>query len=118
MNSVKAYMKGLNDPSYEEVIKSVSGIIFLATPHRGTDFAKTLNRIIQASLVSNPKHFITEISAGSHMIQNINEQFRHVAPNLQIFSFYETQPTRIMMKSRIVGKALFLFIDLFLTYYR
>jgi hypothetical protein len=99
-------MQGQNDPTYASIIKSVSSIIFLSTPHRGTNLAETLNRILQVSFVSNPMQFIAELANGSQTLQKLNEQFRHVAPKLQIVSFYETRPTKILKKTQIVCKCL------------
>jgi hypothetical protein len=96
-------MLGINDPSYEDVVKSVSSIIFLSTPHRGTNLAETLNRILQVSFVSSPMQFIAELAAGSQTIQKLNEQFRHVAPKLQIVSFYETRPTAMLKNAQVVS---------------
>lgn len=96
-------MLGQNDPTYEYIIKSVSSIIFLSTPHRGTNLAETLNRILQVSFVTNPMQFIAELAAGSQTLQKLNEQFRHVAPKLQIVSFYETRPTTVFKKTQIVS---------------
>ena len=95
-------MQGQNDPMYEDIIKAVSSIIFLSTPHRGTNLAETLNRILQVSFVTNPRRFIAELAAGSQTLQKINEQFRHVAPKLQIVSFYETRPTTVARKTYLV----------------
>jgi hypothetical protein len=96
-------MQGQNDPIYEDIIKAVLSIIFLSTPHRGTNLAEILNRILQVSFVTNPTQFISELGAGSQTLQKLNEQFRHVAPKLQIVSFYETRPTTMFMKTQIVG---------------
>ncbi|KAF7503753.1 hypothetical protein GJ744_003295 [Endocarpon pusillum] len=98
----EAYMQGQNDPTYEDIIKTVSSIIFLSTPHRGTNLAETLNRILQVSFVANPMQFIAELASGSQTLQKLNEQFRHVAPKLQIVSFYETRPTTILKKTHIM----------------
>ncbi|PMD32251.1 YVTN repeat-like/Quino protein amine dehydrogenase [Hyaloscypha variabilis F] len=98
----EAYMQGQNDPTYAAIIKSVSSIIFLATPHRGTNLAETLNRILQVSFITNPMQFIAELAAGSQTLQKLNEQFRHVAPKLQIVSFYETRPTTMFKKAQIM----------------
>ncbi|KAL8930490.1 MAG: hypothetical protein Q9208_000674 [Pyrenodesmia sp. 3 TL-2023] len=95
-------MQGQNDPTYEYIIKSVSSIIFLSTPHRGTNLAETLNRILQVSFATNPMQFIAELAAGSQTLQKLNEQFRHVAPKLQIVSFYETRPTTLIKKTQIM----------------
>jgi hypothetical protein len=38
-------------------------------------------------------------------LQNLNEQFRHVAPRLDIVSFYETLPTPLGIKrARVVSR--------------
>lgn len=100
----QAYIQGQHDPEYEDIIRAVTAITFLATPHRGSDFAKTLNRILQSTLLSTPKQYITDLSKNSFTLQKLNEQFRHIAPRLNIISFYETQPTSIgHKKARVVS---------------
>ncbi|KAF1836460.1 NACHT and WD domain protein [Decorospora gaudefroyi] len=95
----EAYMQGQNDPEYEDIVKAISAIVFLATPHRGTNLAKILNRILQSTPLTNSKQFISELTRNSSTLQKLNEQFRHIAPKLQIVSFYETQPTSIGFKN-------------------
>ncbi|KAI1661234.1 hypothetical protein F4813DRAFT_385767 [Daldinia decipiens] len=95
----EAYMQGQNDPEYESIIKAISAITFLATPHRGTHLAETLNRILQTAMITNSKQYISDLAKNSFTLQKLNEQFRHIAPRLDIVSFYETQPTSITSKS-------------------
>ncbi|KAM7184417.1 hypothetical protein V8F20_012240 [Naviculisporaceae sp. PSN 640] len=92
----EAYIQGQHDPDYVHIIKSVLAILFLSTPHRGTNLAETLSRILQVSPISTPKPYIHELVQNSLTIQRINEQFRHLAPKLNIISFYETSPTAIV----------------------
>lgn len=92
----EAYMQGKDDPQYAAIIEAISSIIFLSTPHRGTNLAETLNRILKVSSVSGPMKFISELASGSQTLQKLNDSFRHVAPKLQIISFYETRPTPII----------------------
>lgn len=100
---LQAYMQGQFDPEYKAIVKSVSAILFMSTPHRGTNLAETLNRILQVSFVSAPRQYINDLVKNSATIQKINEQFRHLAPNLSIVSFYEAKPTAIGFSSnRIV----------------
>ncbi|KAL4923585.1 uncharacterized protein BDV17DRAFT_296216 [Aspergillus undulatus] len=91
----EAYMQGQNDPLYEHIVKAISAIIFLATPHRGSNLADILNRVLEATWLSNSKLYISELSTDHFTLQKLNEQFRHIAPRLDIVSFYETQPTSI-----------------------
>lgn len=88
-------MQGQNDPNYEAIIKAVSAIIFLSTPHRGTNLAQTLNRILDTIMITNAKQYIADLKSNSLTLQKLNEQFRHIAPRLDIVSFYETMPTPI-----------------------
>lgn len=95
----EAYMQGQNDPKYESIIKAISAITFLATPHRGTNLAELLDRILRSTFVTNSKQYISELAKNSFTLQKLNEQFRHIAPRLDIVSFYETQSTSIGLKS-------------------
>ncbi|KAL8730575.1 MAG: hypothetical protein Q9181_004614 [Wetmoreana brouardii] len=94
-----AYMQGQNDPEYETIIKAISAITFLATPHRGTNLAELLDRILRSGVFTNSKHYISELGKSSFTLQKLNEQFRHIAPRLDIVSFYETQSTSIGLKN-------------------
>ncbi len=101
---MQAYLQGQHDPEYESIIKAVSAIIFLATPHRGTNLAELLDRILRSTMFSSSKQYVSELTKNSFTLQKLNEQFRHIAPKLDIVSFYETQSTAIgTKKCRIVS---------------
>ena len=98
-------MQGQNDPKFESIIKAITAITFLATPHRGTNLAELLDRILRTTFVTNSKQYISELAKNSFTLQRLNEQFRHIAPRLDIVSFYETQSTPIGFKSaRVVSR--------------
>ncbi|KAL3419421.1 NACHT and WD domain-containing protein [Phlyctema vagabunda] len=90
----RAYILGQNDDEYKQIIRSVSAIMFMATPHRGSKLAEILTRILAASLQS-PKSFINDLKKGSSALEDLNEQFRHIAPKISIVSFYETLATKV-----------------------
>ncbi|KAH7169906.1 NACHT and WD domain protein [Dactylonectria macrodidyma] len=94
----EAYMQGQHDPEYAAIVKAITAITFLATPHRGTNLAQVLSRILQTTVFTNSKQFISEMGRHSLSLQKLNEQFRHIAPKLDIVSFYETRPTPIGLK--------------------
>lgn len=77
-------------------------MLFLSTPHRGTDLARFLNRILTFSMIASPKQYIAEIEQNSTNIEQLNEEFRNFADRLDIFSFYETLKTTVGHKR--VGK--------------
>ena len=100
----KAYLLGQIDEEYQAIAGSISAIIFLATPHRGTNLAEVLTKVLTASLQS-PKTFIAELNRNSSALEELNEQFRHVAPRLSIVSFHETLPTSVgPMKLMVLEK--------------
>ena len=97
----KACVLGQNDEHYKALVRSISAIIFLSTPHRGSNLAELLNRILVASFQS-ARNFITDLNRSSMALEEINEQFRHIAPRLSIWSFYETLPTSIGPRKMMV----------------
>ncbi|KAK4207127.1 hypothetical protein QBC37DRAFT_433960 [Rhypophila decipiens] len=98
----EAYICGQLDPDYSHIVEAVLAIVFLSTPHRGSNLAETLNRILRVSPLSTPKPYVNELIQGSFTIQKINEQFRHMAPKLNIVSFYETRPTTIIRGVKVM----------------
>lgn len=92
----RAYIQGSNNEEYRGVISSIKAALFLATPHRGTDLAESLNRILSSSIFGHSsKDYIAELTTGSTTIDELNESFRHHASRLRIFSFYETLSTPV-----------------------
>lgn len=96
IKGIQAYILGQNDDNYRKMVKATHAILFLSTPHRGTNLADVLNKILMVSIFNHtPKLYIAELRRNSPTLEDINEQFRHIAPSLQIISFYETLPTPI-----------------------
>lgn len=53
-------------------------------------------------MVTSSKQYVADLATNSLTLQKLNEQFRHIAPKLDIVSFYETQPTSIGLKNNRV----------------
>lgn len=103
LTKVQAYLLGQNDDHYRDMIKAAHAILFLSTPHRGTHLAEILNKILAVSILNHsPKQYIAELKRNSPTLEDLNEQFRHVALSLKIMSFFETLYTSIGPSS-IVG---------------
>ena len=90
----KAYLLGQNDEIYQEIVRSISAMVFLATPHRGSNLAEILNRLLAVSFQPS-REFIADLYKNSPALEELNEQFRHIAPKLSIWSFYETRVTPV-----------------------
>ncbi|MCJ1384404.1 hypothetical protein MMC17_007520 [Xylographa soralifera] len=75
--SKKAYIIGLNDPQYRDIAEAIFAMIFLATPHRGSQDANTLNNILKVT-PGGAKAYVTELAKNSFTLQDISEQFRNI----------------------------------------
>ncbi|KFY44177.1 hypothetical protein V494_01601 [Pseudogymnoascus sp. VKM F-4513 (FW-928)] len=99
----KAFIMGINSSEYKDVVSSIRAVVFISTPHRGTGLAEMLNRILSASVFNHtPKQYINELRENSPTLEEINESFRHHAPSLRIFSFYETLRTPVGIKTAMI----------------
>jgi hypothetical protein len=72
-------------------------MVFLATPHRGSDSAKTLEHFLRYGMVLSSREYVSDLGRNTGAIQTINEDFRHVADYVRLFSFYETLKTGNVM---------------------
>lgn len=87
----KAYISATQDPAHRALADRFAAIFFLATPHRGSDYATLLKKILK---VAFERAYIEDLERNSGAIQVINDQFRHVSGGLELWSFYETQNMR------------------------
>ncbi|KAI4257311.1 MAG: hypothetical protein L6R42_005750, partial [Xanthoria sp. 1 TBL-2021] len=102
----KAYIVGKHDPEFSGIMAQVHGMLFLATPHRGSQYAKVLNNILStAPTGAPPKAYIASLDAQSEALQDINEQFRKICHDLVLVSFWETSKISFgLAKAHIVEK--------------
>jgi hypothetical protein len=104
----KACILSREDPAFYELGTRIHSIYFLATPHRGSDLAHTLNNLLKAMPTGN-KPFIGSLERNSETINTLNDQFRHICKGLAIHSFTESVPTSVMVGSVVVSS--FLVVD-------
>lgn len=79
--------------------------MFLATPHRGSNFAQILQNMLRVSPIHSTKGYLVDLAKGSVTLQGINEDFRHVASDYRLVSFYESLETRIGPTTIVNGPA-------------
>ncbi len=100
LTSRKAYILAREDPALRELVRRIHTLYFLATPHRGSDLAKTLINILKVSY--GQKAFVSDLERNSSLIKSTNDSFRHHAEDLQLWSFYETFPCQILLRSVLI----------------
>src|SRR2546421_907517 len=81
------------DNHYGDILRACSGIIFMGTPHRGSDIASwtaVLSRIINIATLSQVLRddLLRDLSRGSTALQTISRQFAQRG-SMDIVSFYE-----------------------------
>lgn len=96
----KAYILAREDHALKKLASRIHTLYFLATPHRGSDLTKTLVNILRVSYGQKP--FVMELDRNSRSIASINDSFRHLAEDLQLWSFYETIPSNIVIKNAMI----------------
>lgn len=94
----KAYLLASREcPDLADRIKS---IVFLATPHRGSDSADLLHNILE--LAGNQKPFVDDLVRSSPSLQRINDEFCYVADELDLWSFFEERKMRVGLRAEFV----------------
>jgi WD40 repeat protein len=98
----QAYVIARRDPSFADLAKRMEAMIFLATPHRGSNLAKTLNDILRVSGVLAPRAYISNLDSQNEILSQLNDAFRHYAADVSLYSFYESRPTKLHVHSEII----------------
>lgn len=95
----KAFILAQSIPNFKQRIRS---IFFLATPHRGSDYAALLNNILTVSGFLSPRQYLSDLTTGSTSAQIINDEFGKQAKDLPVFSFYETLRMSMGISSSLI----------------
>ncbi|DAA78513.1 TPA_exp: Uncharacterized protein A8136_4489 [Trichophyton benhamiae CBS 112371] len=92
----KALILCSDKPSLRRIPAALSGIVFLAAPHRGSSLADIANRLVRQLRIRLPRKFINALKKNSVELERIATDFQQIANqrNLPIFSFYELLPVR------------------------
>src|ERR1700753_3304686 len=99
----RAVMRCQNIPHLRDIKSSIYGIIFLGTPHYGSELAGDLSTVqnIYATVTrKNPSAFTKEIRTFSSTIVDINDEFGYLLPSLSLYCFYETLPMKLPSASK------------------
>ena len=96
----KAYMFARQEAAYKALSERFHTMYFLATPHRGSDSAKLLNKILHMTYSS--RAYVADLQRGSRAVQSINDEFRNYSFDIDLWSFYETQKLKIGVISTLI----------------
>lgn len=75
---------------YKDISERITAIIFIATPHTGSELAPILDRIFR--MTSGLRPYLEDLRRNSDTVQMINTLFPTHSTDLMLHSFYETEP--------------------------
>ncbi|KAK7921724.1 hypothetical protein PG985_009746 [Apiospora marii] len=75
---------------YKDISERIKAIVFIATPHTGSELAPILDRIFR--MTSGLKPYLEDLRRNSDTVQTINTLFPAHSTDLMLHSFYETEP--------------------------
>ncbi|KAI0864304.1 NACHT and WD domain protein [Xylaria cubensis] len=96
----KAYILARQDATYKELSNRIHSMYFLATPHRGSDSARLLKNILQATALS--RDYVGDLEMGSAALRSINDEFRQYSRDVSLWSFYETEKLSVGFLSVLI----------------
>ena len=86
-------------PGFSDISDSARGIVFLGTPHRGSDLAKwlgTLTAITSAAARTPNPAFVRTLQANSADLLKVSQDFQSLAKEYAVVSFYEEHINRVL----------------------
>jgi hypothetical protein len=104
---LQTYILAKEDKTHPELSDRLRCMFFLATPHRGSDYAAVLNNVLKycgITGLTSSREYIKDLTSGSASTQLINNDFARYAEDLTVYSFCETLPTITGSSGLIVEK--------------
>lgn len=81
-----------NDPYMQLLLSQTAGIIFLGTPHQGSDVATFAYQVAKIT-VSGNKPLLRALKANCPALFDDVQSFHQISEGMKIYSFYETMET-------------------------
>ena len=103
----QAYILAQQETTRHNIFDRIKCMFFLATPHRGSDYAKFLEGVLSTFSViglTSSKGYLEDLNLDSTSTQLMNDEFARLATNLTIYTFYELWSTILGTSTLIVKK--------------
>jgi protein SERAC1 len=93
-----AYNSHRRHPTLAEIYASTIGVIFLGTPHRGSDqetLGEVAANVAKLSFRQPNKQLLQTLKRESHILESQRDQFTTISSNLSIVCIREELPTGV-----------------------
>ncbi|OAA37606.1 ankyrin repeat protein [Beauveria brongniartii RCEF 3172] len=95
-----ALVRASRDDRYRDVLDECYGVAFFGTPHQGSSYfamqslAASIQRLLQLS-APLPETLTADVRVGNNLLSRIDEDFKEIASDMRIWTFYETIDSRL-----------------------
>jgi hypothetical protein len=96
----RAYLLVKGKQDFASLTARIQGILFLAIPHRGSDMAQVLLKLL--NLIGGQRPYVTDLNRDSQAINSINDEFPEKCQDLLLYSFYKTIHTSFGVKKSLI----------------
>ncbi|MCJ1255882.1 Kinesin light chain 3 [Lignoscripta atroalba] len=93
----RALFQARIETQYKSIGESTVGIVFLGTPHRGSEkatYGKILANIATTASRRPTSQLLNALQVNSEFLMGLTSNFKFQLPNYQVVSFYELRPTK------------------------
>ncbi|KAL8946627.1 MAG: hypothetical protein Q9222_007002 [Ikaeria aurantiellina] len=95
-------IRGVKTEHLRSIFVSTFGILFLGTPHHGSDIAQWGNRlewicsaVLPKKLIDTQPQLVDALKSNNETLQNIDRQFIQIMSRFHIYFFHEGKPTNL-----------------------
>lgn len=102
---------GVKTEHLRSIFVSAYGILFLGTPHKGSDiaswgsFLEWLCKAVPKKALDTSDQLVEALKANSETLQNIDRQFSQMIENFHLYFFHEAKPTDFKTTLRFVSNS-------------
>jgi hypothetical protein len=101
-NVSKALCLANRERIYKHLNTATHGIVFLGTPHQGSNHAETaiaVTRVVKYAYPWIKTHLLETLQQNSTILQDLADDFRHLHSGFEIVSCFERVPTKLGLVS-------------------